>query len=403
MCAMAVTPIQDMINKYGIGAEVGRWITASDGLNAAGLDDFIFCMASESEASSIVDAAGVPTERKIQQTSRVRQAWSALRKARADAEKVKSRGLDDTDLDSLLTQPELDDIADHFYKRYRLVLPASVMPSDAVVSRLSKELSKRTLTLRDIWKVKSQSQLLRATRKKTVLGEGVEVMHPTAEDDGREPATLVTYLNKLYILMVGYATAGSTSRSGAPGTEARGADTCLYVEVPLDVALKYYFRVKRFAESCPYMRALSLVTSKDQAEREAWIDLYRGSTDTLGMVIKQAYQQREAVWQPPEPPAQGNQGNGNETPQKRKRASGGDQDQETPAKDKGTGKSKGKAKYVLKMKNGDKLCAAYQRNKCQNGADCKSGKHLCGIHLGKGRVCGMKHPACECTNRRAKA
>ena len=54
------------------------------------------------------------------QLARVRLAWISLKKARADAELIKVRGRGDTDPDQLLTQPQLDDMSDVFYKRYRV-------------------------------------------------------------------------------------------------------------------------------------------------------------------------------------------------------------------------------------------------------------------------------------------
>ena len=49
------------------------------------------------------------------------------------------------DLDSLLEESELRDAKQAFWRRYRLRFPAEVHPGDAVVSRVSRELSKRML------------------------------------------------------------------------------------------------------------------------------------------------------------------------------------------------------------------------------------------------------------------
>ena len=65
------------------------------------------------------------------QTARLRRGWTAC--------KVYFQ------LDSLLEDSELRDVKTQFCKRYRLRFPADAHPSDAVVSRVSRELSKRML------------------------------------------------------------------------------------------------------------------------------------------------------------------------------------------------------------------------------------------------------------------
>ena len=392
--------------KYGLSAEVRTWLTDPNGLNSSSIDDFVFAMATESEASLIVDGANVASGQKIQQTSRVRQAWAGARKARSDAELIKARGRDDTDLDALLTQQQLDDIQDVFYARYRMRYPASVMPSDAVVSRISKEVDKRAITMRDLWKVKTQSQLLRAVRRKTQLGDGVEVLHPTAEDEGREVQSISNYLTKLHSLLLAYAIVGSKALSAAPSPEKRGTDTCLCVEVPLDIVMKYYFRVKKFSEAVPYSQALAQTRKRDESERELWIEVYRGGDQSLGCVIRQIYNQREAIWQPPDVPVQTAKDRDFGTPRDgRKRRERADRD--TPDKVprlaiKDIDQTTPKKKFLLKMKNGSALCQAYQHGKCSGDEECPKGKHLCAVNLGGGRVCGGKHSGAECKNKRAR-
>ena len=72
-----------------------------------------------------------------------------------------------------------------------------------------KEVSKRAFTLRDLFKVKSQPQLLKAVRKKTVIGEGGEFRQTAPDDADHEPHNLATYLSKLYTLLLAYAIVGA--------------------------------------------------------------------------------------------------------------------------------------------------------------------------------------------------
>ena len=83
------------------------------------------------------------------QTARLRRTWAAARVYFSqDRSKVAL-----ADLDSLLEESELRDAKQAFWQRYRLRFPAEVRPSDAVVSRVSRELSKRMLFLFKVWSV----------------------------------------------------------------------------------------------------------------------------------------------------------------------------------------------------------------------------------------------------------
>ncbi len=53
------------------------------------------------------------------------------------------------------------------------------------------------------------------------------------------------------------------------------------------------------------------------------------------------------------------------------------------------------------MKNGVALCGSYQVKKCELPESQCSGAHKCSVLLKQVRVCGGRHPACECQDRRA--
>ena len=137
-----------LADEYGWEKEVLDWCLKEEGLGARGIDDFEYAISNEADVAALVQATGVAN--KFQQTSRVRQAWVALKKARSEAEAVEKRGLDEVDLDGLLPQPELDDIAKRFWLRYKLTWPPEIAPSDMLISRLVKESAKKMLSLREV-------------------------------------------------------------------------------------------------------------------------------------------------------------------------------------------------------------------------------------------------------------
>ncbi len=82
------------------------------------------------------------------------------------------RGSVAVDLDELLPQPELDSIRNMFWARHKVPFPPHMEPSDAMVSRLQREISKRRLTVRDISWVESMAHQLRTDNKR--LREGAK-------------------------------------------------------------------------------------------------------------------------------------------------------------------------------------------------------------------------------------
>ena len=54
------------------------------------------------------------------------------------------------DLDSLLEDSELRDVKVAFWKRYHMRYPSEMHPADSLLSRLSRELSKRMLCVYDV-------------------------------------------------------------------------------------------------------------------------------------------------------------------------------------------------------------------------------------------------------------
>ena len=68
--------------------------------------------------------------------------------------------------------------------------------------------------------------------------------------------------------MLAYAMAGSMQ-------ERIGADTTKFVQVPLDVGMKYYFRAKRSASAIPFSGRLQWLQARDVDERSEWVSRFR--------------------------------------------------------------------------------------------------------------------------------
>ena len=80
-----------------------------------------------------------------------------------------------SDLDTMLEENELRDAKAAFWRRYRLKFPPEVHPSDATLSRVSREMGKRMLCVFNIWKVRNLQYQLHTTNKRRKVGE--ELVH----------------------------------------------------------------------------------------------------------------------------------------------------------------------------------------------------------------------------------
>ena len=71
---------------------------------------------------------------------------------------------------------ELDSLADAHYNRYKQTWPTDIAPSDMFVPRLFKKITKRLLTVVAVFKVRNQQQERKSVKKRTKVGDGIEVM-----------------------------------------------------------------------------------------------------------------------------------------------------------------------------------------------------------------------------------
>jgi len=390
MAAVAVEQaFKKMQQDYAISDVFIKWCLEPTGLGARSIEDFEFAMGAEGDAAALIAAAEVK-DNVIQQTSRVRQAWAALRKASNEKEVIKKRGIEDTDMDAILPQPELDKVHDNFWARHRLTFPPDIAPSDLLISRVVKELGKRTLSLREVAKVHTQTHQNKAQRKRAKINADTEILLGEREE-AEAVVSVHGYLNRLLTLMLAYAIAGNKKVQGGLPDELK-SDQNLVVEVPLDTVMRYYYRaVDRANRVTPRWVALEWLTRKDEEERSMWVDAIRNTGENLGAIIARKMESRESMWEPPEP-----QQAGESRVQEYKEPA------ERPRKPKGNGKGNGKAQVgqtAYRMHNGEALCQEYQRGQC-NAVNCRKGRHVCGTMRGKGAVCGAAHPAVQCPFRK---
>ena len=171
--------------------------------------------------------------------SRLRQAWYALKRSRDAAEDVKRVGIDTSDMDELLPSAVLEDIEARHWNRYKMSWPLEMSPADTVVSRIVRELEKRTLGVRDVFKVRTQAHQQKGMRKCTKLANGIEMLSAEAEEHEVRHTTQ-NYFAGLQTLLIAYSEAGAKLRADAPECEPKtmDSDSSMVVECSLDILVR---------------------------------------------------------------------------------------------------------------------------------------------------------------------
>ena len=96
----AVKVFKELAEQFELDPAVTTWLTAANGPAAKNLDDLLYA-CNEDGIDKLAGAAKPPNF--ILSTSRLRQAWRSLKKARDEEDVIKRAGPDTMDMDDLLT------------------------------------------------------------------------------------------------------------------------------------------------------------------------------------------------------------------------------------------------------------------------------------------------------------
>ena len=354
------------------------------------LQDFRYIATSDAEiASNLVATTGIEETTKITQAARVRRAWHEVRAALELFEQSKKKSEVGED-SAPLEKPIQEGLEAAFFSRYKLRLEPDEAPSDSLVARLYREVERRALNVHSLSAVRSMSAQLTDAPKRRKVGDGLYV--DTAEEEEQEVADTSTYLERLRILLMGFAKIGTKRIDGTASKPAEGiaTPTTDYVTIPLDILLKYHSRCVRITKEAPPMERLSTLRRLDEAERTEWVSEFRGTERTLGDIIVTTMRRRDAHW--------------TVAPRGQQAAQTSNQagHQAKPAAASGSGTSKAQIKLATTLRDGTKLCASFNTKQgCQGGTTCKSGAHRCAVILRSGRTCGASHHGAQaCDNKR---
>ena len=182
------------------------------------LEEFSRSATSEQEVGDIIkNITGL--ENLLQQTSRLRMAWTAIRAATEKSVVIKKRDGEADDLDKLLPQGDLDDLHELFWNRHRLTYEPDDEPANGLMSRLHREIYRRLLTVRDVWATKCLIHQVKSEKKRTQLAEGLDLVHTEMAVELPCKHNVVNFLHLHAAMMLAYAKAGIKRRPDAPQQE----------------------------------------------------------------------------------------------------------------------------------------------------------------------------------------
>ena len=135
------------------------------------------------------------------------------------------------------------------------------------------------------------------------VGDNLYYNETADEDDQDVDNNWYNYVAQLRLYIFALAMVGTGSVEPAPvgkETPQRGVD---FVQIPLDVVLKYLYRVERLVRELPDKIRFVHIANVDQAERAEWAQRFSAGSDTVGRVIQLVYKQRDSHWVVPAVPS----------------------------------------------------------------------------------------------------
>ena len=200
------------------------------------------------------------------------------------------------------------------------------------------------------------------------------------------------YFQNLFVLMLAYVMVGCKVVASCPPDAKRTTEAVKVVEIPFDVAIRYYHRAESQSKKVQPQVALAWLEQRCVAERQCWVDKFRNSDYTLGEIILTTMERRDALWEVDENKSRESIREKRDMP----RSSGNVDFEHTSV----VAKKEGKALNTAELfKDNTPLCRNYNMSHCKFSMDkCPLGKHVCNGVQGNQRICGGTHPSDRCTN-----
>ena len=348
------------------------------------LSDFRYYPADNAE---LVQAFVVPCKFDDErlQGARLKSAWNSV----VRAEKASDMPGADIQLDEeeLLPSTTLNSLKELHYARYHLRFAPEVAPGDRLITKLSRALTKNSLEVYQIPQVKNLMAQRHEPPKRRKIAQNLWL---TGEEEAAQTDS-AGYMDRLWTYLIALSIAGIEKTSPAPtNAESLSAHSADYVMVPLDILQKYWQRAEKLRKNLPESNRIHVLEHLDRTERAEWAQRFANKGDTLGRIIAQVYQERDAHWLATPPMAA-------PSSTAREPSSAAVPEPSRPAASGG--------KMAQALRDRKPLCRNWQNGRCpdQQARSCADGEHLCAHLLKSGRVCGNPgHIGSKCSNRQRR-
>ncbi len=278
-------------------------------------------------------------------------------------------------LDEVLSSSELCTLQERFKVVHRFYFTPEQAPSDQTVSRSSREFAKRSLSMRELAKVRTQAESPQVGRTKSApVGGNTEARLVFGAEEKSSPlGGSHDVLFRIIILLRAHAVAGIIGIPDAADQGQQEEDSTKLRVCPYDIVFKHQCRIERCLKEVPTEMQRAWLLKMFDLEQKYWIEQVRDTKLTIGEIMRNSLDTREALWSqpvvaPPRPPAAA--------------------DARSPAlHDGGSPQKQPKA-----------FCVQYNKGHCPRGKRCEH-KHRCNKRIDSGsgepRYCNGPHLASE--------
>lgn len=239
---------------FGIHKDVTKFMLTSCQMQS--LDDFRFYFANDDDISTMVarvrPSGHIDEEDYLNKgiaVSRVRQAWDGIKKEILKRERG-SEDVETADLDEPLPAQDLKNLKRAHWKRYKAHYPAYIMCADQVISRIARELSKRALQVQAMSGVRTLTHQVTTAKKKRKVGTDLYTYDIPELNLSLDHES---YLDQMFTYFIAMSIAGCINRGKPPaGGETMDSCSSQFVEIPLDVLARYWWRAKHSSKLQPW-------------------------------------------------------------------------------------------------------------------------------------------------------
>ena len=297
---------------YGVHPGVVRYFIERLALHS--IEEWCFAYEGSSTATafrSIVESArawsGALITYPFKEAARLAMAWKQAHDCHGDALKLKRAPTDEADEDVPLPTREVKNIKERFWKKYNASFGHDEnMPGDRTISKIVRELERKTLKPPEMDKVTSVKDESGAQRIRKDMGHGLQFMVHEVKVRSKRIEYPEQWLDQLTLYTNALALAGAgnvmpypVDANGERRIQKQEDPPYLFTQIPWQQMKEYVDFVKRQGTLIPYAIRLDWMKTRHTRNFEMACRIFRESeSKPFGMCLHEAEAYCVAIWQP---------------------------------------------------------------------------------------------------------